>query len=138
MKNIQTSKNKTTEDNAEANIGTSNLFALLNIGIKGNHKIGSDDNQMITEEKTHTTVSLFQRLKMELEEEKLIIRDIDEIEIGDFIEIQGVLKTNPLIDMLAGLKELMLLVNLFTDNKPKENKGRKDKLLSDNNSNFAH
>ena len=79
------------------------------------------------EEKTHTTVSLFQKLKADLDTAKLINRNIDTYEIGDFVEIQGNLKTNPLIEMLSALKELMALANLFSD-KPKNNQSKKDKL----------
>lgn len=131
VKNIQTSKSKSEEDDAEANIGTSNLFAFLSVGIRGNHKNGSSDEKTVIEEKTHTTVSLFQRLKAQLEDEKMINRDIGRLEIGDFVEIQGTLKTNPLIDMLSGLKELMTLANLFSD-QPKSNQNKKNKLMSDN------
>lgn len=131
VKNIQTSKSRSAEDEVEANIGTSNLFAFLSVGIKGNMKSGSNDGQTVVEEKTHTTVSLFQRLKAQLEDEGLINRDIEKLEIGDFVELQGILKTNPLIDMLSGLKELMTLANLFSD-KPKSNQSKKDKLMSDN------
>lgn len=131
VKNIQTSKSRSKEDDAEANIGTSNLFALLSVGIRGNHKSGTNAEQTVVEEKTHTTVSLFQRLKAQLDEEKLINRELEKLEIGDFVEIQGTLKTNPLIDMLSGLKELMILANLFSD-KPKQNQSKKDKLMSDN------
>ena len=131
VKNIQTSKSRSSEDEVEANIGTSNLFAFLSVGIKGNMKSGSNDGQTVIEEKTHTTVSLFQRLKAQLEDEELINRDIEKLEIGDFVELQGVLKTNPLIDMLSGLKELMTLANLFSD-KPKSNQSKKEKLMSDN------
>lgn len=131
VKNIQTSKSRSAEDEVEANIGTSNLFAFLSVGIKGNMKSGSNDGQTVIEEKTHTTVSLFQRLKAQLEDEELINREIEKLEIGDFVELQGVLKTNPLIDMLSGLKELMTLANLFSD-KPKSNQSKKEKLMSDN------
>ena len=131
VKNIQTSKSRSKEDDAEANIGTSNLFAFLSVGIRGNHKSGSNDGQTVIEEKTHTTVSLFQRLKAQLEDERLVNRDVEKLEIGDFVEIQGTLKTNPLIDMLSGLKELMVLANLFSD-RPKQNQSKKDKIMSDN------
>lgn len=131
VKNIQTSKSRSAEDEVEANIGTSNLFAFLSVGIRGNMKSGSNDGQTVIEEKTHTTVSLFQRLKAQLEDEKLINREVEKLEIGDFVEIQGVLKSNPLIDMLSGLKELMTVANLFSD-KPKPNQSKKDKLMSDN------
>lgn len=96
----------------------SNLFALFSVGLKGNLKSGNSSDQTIMEEKTHTTVSLFQKLKADLDTAKLINRNIDTYEIGDFVEIQGNLKTNPLIEMLSALKELMALANLFSD-KPK-------------------
>lgn len=131
VKNIQTSKSKSKENDAEANIGTSNLFALLSVGLRGTHKSGSNNGQTVIEEKTHTTVSLFQKLKAQLEGEELINKDVEKLEIGDFVEIQGILKTNPLIDMLSGLKELMALANLFSD-KSKQNQSKKDKLMSDN------
>lgn len=130
VKNIQTSKSKNREEDAEANIGTSNLFALFSVGIRGNLKSGTSNDQTIIEEKTHTTVSLFQKLKSNLEDAKLVNRNINDFEIGDFVEIQGNLKTNPLIDMLAALKELMALANLFSE-KPKNNQSKKDKLMSD-------
>lgn len=131
VKNIQTSKNKNHEDDAEVNIGTNNLFAFLNVGIRGNHKVESNDGQTVAEERTHTPVSLFQKLKKQLDDEKLINRDINNAIIGDFIEFQGTLKTNPVIDMLAGIKELMVLANLFSDSKGKQNQSKKDKLMSD-------
>ncbi len=131
VKNIQTSKSKNREEDAEANIGTSNLFALFSVGIKGNLKSGNSSDQTITEEKTHTTVSLFQKLKADLDAAKLINRNIDKYEIGDFVEIQGNLKTNPLIDMLSALKELMALANLLSDKPKNNNQSKKDKLMSD-------
>lgn len=109
VKNIQTSKSKNREEDTEANIGMSNLFALFSVGLKGNLKSGNSSDQTIMEEKTHTTVSLFQKLKADLDTAKLINRNIDTYEIGDFVEIQGNLKTNPLIEMLSALKELMAL-----------------------------
>lgn len=132
VKNIQTSKNTCKEENAEANIGTSNLFALLNIGIKGNLRKNNSAGETVVEEKTHTTVSLFQNLKSQLEEQELIKRDINNVKIGDFVELQGTLKTNPVIDMLSGLKELMALASLFSDNKSNKNKTNTQKLMSDN------
>ena len=132
VKNIQISKSHNVEADASANIGTSNLFALLSVGIKGNHKTGNGENEVIVEEKTHTTVSLFQNLKSILEEEKLINRNIDKLSICDFVEIQGTFKTNPVIDMLSGFKELMILANLFSDNKTNNNQSKKSKAMSDN------
>lgn len=131
VKNIQTSKSKNQEEDAEANIGTNNLFAFLSVGIRGNHKVENNNEQTVAEERTHTPVSLFQKLKKQLDDEKLIKRDINDAVIGDFIEFQGTLKTNPVIDILSGIKELMILANLFSDNKGKQNQSKKEKLMSD-------
>lgn len=132
VKNIRTSKNTSKEENAEANIGSSNLFAFLNIGIRGDSRNNNSTEETVNEEKTHTTVSLFQNLKCQLDEQNLIKRDLSSIKIGDFVELQGILKTNPVIDMLSGLKELMELANLFSDNKSNNNKTKTQKLMSDN------
>lgn len=131
VKNVQTSKNKNQVNDVETNIGTNNLFALLNIGVRGKHKGTSDNGETIIEERTHTPVSLFQQLKEQLENAKFINRDIDNLNIGDFVEVQGTLKNNPVIDMLSGFKEIITLANLFTDNKPKNNKNRKENVLTD-------
>ncbi len=132
VKNVQTSKNKNREDDIEANVGTNNLFAFLNVGIRGNHKGNSSNGETVVEERTHTPVSLFQQLKGQLDNEKLINRDITKLCIGDFVEVQGILKNNPVIEMLSGLKEFIALANLFTDNKPKSNQVKKDKFMADN------
>ena len=123
VKNIQTSKNKSQVNDIETNIGTNNLFAFLNIGVRGNRKGTS-----IIEERTHTPVSLFQQLKEQLESAQLIKRDIRKLNIGDFVEVQGTLKNNPVIDMLSGFKELITLAHLFTEN---NSKNKKNAVLTD-------
>lgn len=131
VKNVQTSKNKNQVNDVETNIGTNNLFAFLNIGVRGNHKGTLDNGETIIEERTHTPVSLFQQLKEQLDNAKFINRDINNLNIGDFVEVQGTLKNNPVIDMLSGSKEIITLANLFTDSKPKNNKNRKENILTD-------
>lgn len=131
VKNVQTSKNKNQVNDVETNIGTNNLFAFLNIGVRGNHKGTLNNGETIIEERTHTPVSLFQQLKEQLENAKFINRDINNLNIGDFVEVQGTLKNNPVIDMLSGFKEIITLANLFTDNNPKNNKNRKENVLTD-------
>lgn len=117
VKNIQISKSKDKEDEVNANIGTTNLFALLSVGLKGNKKNSRKRDEVVSEERTHTTVSLFQKLKMRLEDNHFIKRDIDEIDVGDFIELQGTFRTNPLIDMLTSFKEAITFSELFSESK---------------------
>lgn len=129
VKIIQTTKSKTQENDIDANIGTSNKFAFLNIGVRGKHKSHAGDGETIVEERTHTPVSLFQQLKGQLDNAKLINRDINNLKIGDFVEVQGTLKNNPVIDMLSEIKKLSLIADLFTDNKSKNSRGKKEELF---------
>lgn len=125
VRNVQTSNSKTKEDETNADIGVSNVFSLLQIGFAGNRKRTNNDEQVITEEKTHTTVSLFQKLKSALEENKYIKQDTDELLEGDFVELQGILKPNPLIDLLVNFKEIIALSNVFNDSKGNKSKSQK-------------
>ena len=102
----------------------------MNVGVRGSYKAGSSNGEVVAEERTHTPVSLFQNLKGQLEESKLINRDIEKIQIGDFFEVQGTLKTNPVIDMLMGFRELMAFFSLFEDSKKKGNHSKKDKIMT--------
>lgn len=115
VKNVQTSKIKNQEDGVEANIGNKNSFALLNFSFKGAIKDNISNGETTSEERTHTPVSLFQKLKEQLEEANLIIKDINKIQIGNFVEIQGILKKNPVIDMLSKIKQLVPLMDILTD-----------------------
>lgn len=134
VKSFQTSKESDKENNIGADLGAGNLFALFSVGVKGGHKTSKSDTQTVAEEKTHTPVSLFQKLKSILEDDNLINRDVDSISIGDFVEIQGDFSTNPVIDMLSALKELIVLAELFSDDKNnnRNNQSKRDKMLSDN------
>lgn len=131
VKNVQTSKNKNQVNDVEANIGSNNLFAFLNIGVRGSHKGTLNNGETIIEERTHTPVSLFQQLKEQLENSNFINRDIENLNIGDFVEVQGTLKNNPVIDMLSGFKEIITLANLFTDGTTKNSKNRNENVLTD-------
>lgn len=126
MKSVQTSNIKSKGEEVNAEIGTQNVFSLLKIGIGANKKRTDSEEETISEEKTHTTVSLFQKLKAILEENQFIKQqDADALLEGDFVEIKGTLKPNPVIDLLENFKELMTLFNAFDDNKGNKSKSQK-------------
>lgn len=125
VKNVQTSNSRSKEEEANASIGASNVFSLLQISFSGNKKKANNDEQVVIEEKTHTTVSLFQKLKSTLEENQYIKQDTDSLMEGDFVELQGTLKPNPVIDLLVNFKEIIALSNVFDDNKGNKSKSQK-------------
>ncbi|WP_373485826.1 DUF6414 family protein [Acetobacterium malicum] len=140
MSNIQTfSENKDTrEAQVDAKIGTSNVFALFGISLKAamrnENSIG--ENQTTNEERVHTPVSLFQRLRSYLEEEGQIKRTsevtnfISSINTGDFIELSGSLLKNPLISLLETFISMMELSIIFTDDSKKnQNKDKNKKII---------
>lgn len=125
IKNVQISSEVGKETAVSADIGSGNVFAWLNFGASANHKNNNQQSSVTTEQRTHTTVSLFQKLRSILEENKLIKGDSDTIVEGDFIELQGTLKTNPLIDFLTNMQELMRLATVFDEKGGNKSKARK-------------
>lgn len=125
IKNVQISSEVGKETAVSADIGSGNVFAWLNFGASANRKNNNQQSSVTTEQRTHTTVSLFQKLRSILEENKLIKGDSDTIVEGDFIELQGTLKTNPLIDFLTNMQELMRLATVFDEKGGNKSKARK-------------
>ena len=125
IKNVQISSEVGKETAVSADIGSGNVFAWLNFGASTNRKNNNQQSSVITEQRTHTTVSLFQKLRSILEENKLIKGDSDTIVEGDFVELQRTLKTNPLIDFLTNMQELMRLATVFDEKGGNKSKARK-------------
>lgn len=125
IKNVQISSEVGEETAVSADIGSGNVFAWLNFGASANRKNNNQQSSVITEQRTHTTVSLFQKFRSILEENKLIKGDSDTIVEGDFVELQGTLKTNPLIDFLTNMQELMRLATVFDEKGGNKSKARK-------------
>ncbi len=135
---IKTSNTETESQCAEGSLGLSNVFAFIGISAKGelSTQKGGQGQREISQQKIHTPTSLFAKLKLMLDESDVpMIKRIDSGEIinklnaGDFVEFRAILKKNPLIDALEGVKKVMELVVLFTDKgggeMQKDKKGQK-------------
>ena len=108
-----------TKISADAGLGISNVFSLLNVklGASGTRARGENQGESVTEEIIHTPASLFARLRKELHERHLVREvstslDPDSVSPGDFVEFEATLRRVPLIDMLSAVSELMPLVEL--------------------------
>lgn len=95
------------------------LGKLLKINMSGelNRNGKKGENESVSIEKIHTNVSLFSKFRGYLLENNLVknINDFKELKEGDFIEIEGQLEKNPLIESLESFVNLMHIAEIFSD-----------------------
>ncbi|OPA77081.1 hypothetical protein BFG05_03955 [Campylobacter pinnipediorum subsp. pinnipediorum] len=119
-----TQTNNESSSNLNAGISTNTILSkLLKINIGGN--IENNDSSNKTEQrkvdKIHTNTSLFSKLKSELITNKLISYiynediDITKINTGDFIELEGELQKNPMIDVIQKFLDLFRIAKIFDE-----------------------
>lgn len=117
------------------------LDKLLKIQLNGDfQKDKSASSQLDTKlEKVHTNVSLLSKFKSELINGKLLVYkagdklDISKINAGDFIELEGELQKNPMIDIMEKFIDVFRMVEIFSD-KPQlgSKKAASEKKIDDN------
>jgi len=120
---IQTSSesSSTYGGEASAEIGASNVFALLGIKLRGALKDEdtTKGSEMLSQQKVHTPSSPFQKLRDYLETENQIkhVSNLSNVVAGDFIELEEALIKNPLVSMIDSFIQMMELVAAFSDPK---------------------
>ncbi|MBS6842258.1 MAG: hypothetical protein KH197_00915 [Clostridiales bacterium] len=99
------------------------LDKLLKIQLEGSfQKDKSTTSEVDTKlEKVHTNVSLLSKFRSELIDGNLLTckagdnLDISNIKAGDFIEIEGELQKNPMIDIMEKFIDVFRMADIFTD-----------------------
>ena len=99
------------------------LDKLLKIQLEGSfQKDKSTSSGVDTKlEKVHTNVSLLSKFRSELIDGNLLTckagdkLDISNINAGDFIEIEGELQKNPMIDIMEKFIDVFRMADIFTD-----------------------
>ncbi|MBM6995992.1 hypothetical protein IM700_010075 [Paenibacillus sp. DXFW5] len=130
LQSIKTSEKNEKGTNADVSgeIGTKNVFAFLNLGLKS--AIGRKDSKLaekeVQEERVFTPASLFSKLRDSLIERKTLnVLDNkftpDKLMPGAFVEFSGILKRNPMIAYMEGMIQMMEMAMLFTS-QPKKQK----------------
>ena len=127
---------------ASAETGTTStiLSKLLKIDItsEGSHTGNNGSDQNVSKEKVHTNTSLLAKFRSHLIEKDVLKRNIDvsSINIGDFIEVEGELRKNPLIDYLDIFEDVFKLVDALPDEpqlgektKNRKQKGQDSKIV---------
>ena len=108
---------------AEAGVSTSAsiLSKFLRINLTGelSHTESSGENENIVKEKVHTNVSLLSKFRSYLVSEKILKSnfDVTQMQVGDFIEVEGELKKNPLINYMDLFMDFFRMAEIF-DKKP--------------------
>ena len=96
----------------ESELGNKNIFTLLGVNLKG--KLESGKNQEQEQEKIHTPASLFNCLKGELFKQKMVKKvrgeeEFNNLQSGDFVEVEGLIKLNPLVKIMSNMTNMMEL-----------------------------
>ncbi len=117
--NSSEQKESTSGQIGSVNATTSLLNKLLKIDLKGDisHTGNVEESENISKEKVHTNVSLLSKFRTTLESEKLLdtTSDISNTKIGSFIELEGELQKNPLIDYMDKIIDMFRMVDIFSD-----------------------
>ncbi len=121
-------------DNSETNtvgVGTSAgsiVSKFLKIDFKGDiaDQKMSQLNNRTSKEKIHTNVSLLSKFRSYILENELLKINfrIEDLKIGDFVELEGELQKNPLIEFLDAFIDIFKMVNIFSEENYTGNKNK--------------
>lgn len=120
---------KNEKNAVKVGVSTSSIISkFLKIDFKGdiaNQKTTQRNNSM-SKEKVHTNVSLLSKFRSYIFENEIlkINFDIGKLKIGDFIEFEGELQKNPLIEFLDAFVDIYKLVDIFSEESHLGNKSK--------------
>ena len=130
-----TENNSVQKADAEISTSTTLLSKLLKIDVSGglSHEGNRGQNENIIKEKVHTSVSLLSKFRSFLVEQKILKSDLDfsKMQVGDFIEVEGELQKNPIINYMDSFIDLFRMVDIFTEQpQTKKSKPREDETVT--------
>lgn len=112
-------KNSAKKLDASASTTVPILSKLLKIDVSGGiSQTGNDGKDTsVIKEKVHTNVSLLSKFRNFLIDEKILKSELDfsKIQVGDFVEIDGELEKNPLINYMDIFVDIFRLADIFTE-----------------------
>jgi len=123
----ESSSNKNISgERVSAGFGLSEAFStLLKIDLSGSKEktTGTEGTNTSSQERVHTPASLFFQLRnLLLEKGYLKENQTDLPKAGDFVEFEGFLKRNPIVETIDSFAEMMDMAEAFED-KPQPKKG---------------
>lgn len=80
------------------------------------HSGNKEKEENVSKEKIHTNVSLLSKFRAFLSSENILKSqfDVSEMKIGDFIEVEGELQKNPLIDCIDKFADIFRMAEIFS------------------------
>lgn len=120
----QSTSNKNASIEGKLDTGTEfgipNILNLLRVSIGGTGKVESEKSDASTQEveRYHTYGSLFFKLRSYLNEQKLLKHidsdsDWSSLQPSDFVEIHGLIQSNPLAENLQNLSKLIDIISVM-------------------------
>lgn len=124
----ESSSNTNTDgEKISAGFGLSQAFStLLKIDLSGSKEktVGSEETNTSSQERVHTPASLFFQLRNILLEKGYLKEANEELpQAGDFVEFEGFLKRNPIVETIDSLAEMMDIAEAFEDKPQQQKKG---------------
>ena len=118
-KSQKSSDSQTTDYGAS--IGLSNVFAFLGVALKSEEEDqkSTQSDEACAHQKIHTPTSLFSKLRLILNQKKMIktiqkIENLNDLASGDFVEFKAVLRKNPLVVVFEMMKQVFELTTTFS------------------------
>lgn len=104
----------------DAGISTSSILSKLlkiNMGTELSHTGNDGEKEITAKEKVHTNVSLLSKFRGFLSDNKLLKTEfnVSEMQVGDFIEFEGELQKNPLINYMDIFVDIFRMANIFAE-----------------------
>lgn len=120
---INYTEHKENSSTQKGNAGISTpdtiLSKLLKINISGelNNNRNKGEKESVIKEKVHTNASLLSKFRGFLLEQKMLNLDFNfsKMKVGDFIEVEGELQKNPLINYMDIFIDLFRMAEIFKE-----------------------
>lgn len=131
---VQSSKEDSTENKDELKAGVGiNKLAFLNVNLKAGLSSleGQQNKTHETMQKTHTPTSIFQKFYDYLYDNELVtnIEHVKNFNVGDFVEVEGMFRKNPIISVIESIKQLANLQIMMKSSEKGKNKKKDDAQL---------
>lgn len=118
--NYTEQRESSSAQKVEAGISTSSILSKLlkiNMGAELSHIGNNGEKEITAKEKVHTNVSLLSKFRGFLSDNKLLKTEfnVSEMQVGDFIEFEGELQKNPLINYMDIFVDIFRMANIFAE-----------------------